>query len=1042
MTMVYDSKDMDITKLVNSDSWKDRIKAAMLISEIEDREEIKKRIVDIFKLLRDENLLVRINMINSLKKLILKYPDILKPLIPEIHALAHTKNKMLASNVKSLIELIPPQLIQEVVIDATNKLYSANGLDRAVRLWILSTISLTSPEYLKNSLPELMATSINDRYELLQMFALSIIEEFKEKEMSMVLDKLNMIFPCHIVKSDWSLDSESYDELIYALMKRYFGKITKDDLKKVLNFIDYKDLLVKLLSIAILKENAEMLWEILDDWEIETLIAKLMKNLNSRYWTVKTVSLLSLAEILTSCTRDKEPNWNESIERYLSTLVLKSSELLRISFITKAYALDALAIIYKRSNSPEVRTKIEELIENVNIKEILKEHYISYFKGISLIVKLKGEDIVNYLTPEIHPYIDIDFIEELRSENPLNYGGIFREIELGANSDDWLDRCVNIKLLGNALYALPSFAEVYAQQIKALLTDPVWMTRSTSVWALRIVNYVKGLNFTKEDYLDLFEYADDWYWTVRWEYLMLFLEVIKKDPEILEDDGLRNALLSVITTKYLTDKSHTIRKMCRYILQKIPGTEEILNYFSKDYASRYKILQSMVENPALRKSAFIRLKIRLRKAIKSNNEEMIKRLLEFVNGKYYKETSYILHELVLLYDKYKIAKDMVDTIKAEYPEIIQHRMDLLHRMLSELIVVKRRSALRELKAYVEIGIPITEKILNRLKEMVVYDVVDPTIVKLTIYILEKVGDDEAKQLIKERKELIDVGKDYSLELGNVLKGKSATWHSVYGLIEHMPDDRLLNLDLDLMELLHILSKKDTGIILKVRIIDFIIRTIKTDDENFSKVIEDNYDDIFNIIFELMNCEYYLVSERATRLMKTILLKYPLLFRRWIFKKLSRSENNKKYIALVKKLLEDPNPDIKLEGLYVIECLINREYSDMACSFIYEMLGALGDEKWEVKKKSLDLILSLDINDEEIVDNIVYKIIKLLKLKDTEEDFKIYLLRLLNQLPTSKKYCKEVLDVLSEFKESHDPYIAEIAKSIIKKYSKENSEVDL
>lgn len=146
------------------------------------------------------------------------------------------------------------------------------------------------------------------------------------------------------------------------------------------------------------------------------------------------------------------------------------------------------------------------------------------------------------------------------------------------------------------------------------------------------------------------------------------------------------------------------------------------------------------------------------------------------------------------------------------------------------------------------------------------------------------------------------------------------------------------------------------------------------------------------------------------------------------------DNNKKYIEFVKQLLNDPSPDIKLEGLYVVECLINRELSDTARSFIYEMLDLLDYERWGIKKKSLDLLSDLEFGGEEITEDIVCKIIKVLKY--TDEDFKMYLLRLLDQLPPSKKYWREVLDILNEFKDSNDPYTAEIAKSIIKKYSGE------
>ncbi|EHP85969.1 hypothetical protein [Methanotorris formicicus] len=1002
-----------INRLSNSDDWKDRSTAALLFSKVDDVNELRSGVECMIMLLHDKNLIVRANMIRSLRKLMPKYSHILKPLIPSIYILANFENKSISRCAKSLLSMIPPQIIKKRVVELTNNLYSENGLDRVEAIWGLFAISTISPEYVRDSLPELLTLSIYEEYELLRICSIALLEELDNKETKLIFNRKNMLLFCGI-KSKYNLNSQNSEEIACVLMKMYFSTLKSEDLEKVLEFLNHNDYMIKLLSVAIIGKNANTLIALCDTEEIERILMKLIENLNSSYTTIKAISLLSFARILSYMSNSK----------YTSKFLEGAKTFLKENFILKACALGALSLTYKKCKAADFRYKIKKLVEDVDMGEVIKEHLLCYFMGISLLIKLYGEDVFNILNSCIHPCVDDKFIENLKQKNPSKYKFIFKELKNGLNSSNWICRNVSVKLMGNMACLFPNFVNLYTLLIKNhLLTDNMWITRLTSVWVLRVINHLDELNFSKKDYLDILEYVDDYYWEVRFEYIMFYIELLNKHPEILKDEKLKNALISSITTKYLIDKSHIIRKMCKFILQKIPEMGEILEYFNKNYNEKLKILQSMIENPMLRKSAFMRLKTILKRGIKDNNEELINRVLEFINGKYYKEMAYILHELVLLYNKHEIAKEIVDTIKSKHPGIVKYREDILFTLLGELLVIQRKNALKELKDYTTVGFPISKTILYRLKKMVVYDVVDEDIIQLTIKILEKVGDEEAKQLIKERKEIISGIREYTLSLSEILQ-RNKNWRDVYALIEHTPEEYITHLENDsLLNLINLL-REDDGILLKIRVMDSLLQLIEEENPNIMNFIDNNYNAIFNTIHELINHRYFMVSKNSERLMRLLLIKKPSLFNRWI---LSKTDINN-YIPTIKKFLNDTHPTIKMEMLNVVEHLLNLGYEGVN-TLLPELLNLIDDEKWAVKRRLISIIPKLTIKDEDI-DNIICKCID--ALEKCENDFVMYILRLLNQLPPSKRYAEDVVNTLNKFIDNCD--FDDITNSILEKYN--------
>ncbi|EHP84866.1 hypothetical protein [Methanotorris formicicus] len=986
----------DISKFIQSNDYKERLNAVHLLSKIKNEDEFKKVVYYLVRLLHDENSLIKVSALNSIKKIINENPNIIslpefKKLMSHAYILTFTQNKIVLNALKSLINLIPEKVIEDIINELTYQIYSKDGVKRALVILKISAISLYHPEYLKNTLPEIIHLLINDKLRLIQIIIASMLDEFKEPEAKLILSKISRLkyIPLNV-------DGFTDEETTHPLINMYFGSkhIEKDEFKKVLEFLGESDLIVEILSLSVVERNVDMLFELYTPEEIRGFINDILDRLYCRYEIVKIISYLTLSKIITH--RDTEKYLDkELINNYLSILLERGHEfLIEGHMLVKCYILEALSIIYTNSNSSEIKKSIKKFVNRIEIKELVCSNQNCYVFLIFLLASM-NENVEDYLAPNVHPDFDEKYIQELKGKL---FSKIFRNIELKLNSDDWVDRLVSSKLLGNILYAYPYHINEYYAIVKNLLSDNVWIIRSKGSWILRIINH-KKYYIPKHDLIEIFECIYDWYSEVVIEHLLLYANILGNDySNVIKDENLRNSMLSSIIMTYLVNDNKIVKSLAKYLLNKFPEVDYVMDYFEKDDIGKLEILENLIENPAFRKPVFTKIKLWLNKEIKANNDDTIVRILKFIDGKYFTSTAFILYELIKLYDRYDIAKEIIDTIQSKYSEILEYYFTCLCKWIDKYPIPIKRKTLKEILEFTNFGIKLSDEMLNKLKELVIYEM-DEESLEVIMEILNTVGDEEGKLLVIERKSLDRKACESIVK--NIVKNKDITkLKEIFG---------------------------DRGIILKVIILDNFINLIENEDSEFIEFLNNYSSDIFEQICPLIDIGYYIILEKIKKFMVVLIISNPGLFRSWMINNYHKIQE--KCINFLKKILKEPYPEVKIELLDILEDALNEGYYELVYKFLPELSELLNYRMWEVKSRALKLIIALNVEKED-VDDVVVNILK--SFESPDEDFRLYLLRALKNLPTSRKHGEKVIGLLEELKPPGG-YLKSIVNDTLRKY---------
>ena len=174
--------------------WKKKSEAARILGYINDVNEIKKIQEQIIKLAQDKNLATRVNLMNSIKKLVLDRHSINEDIFVLLYFWANSFNTTTSEFAKQIINSLNVNVIVDYILSLSIKLYSSNPYEVAYAMASLGLISTVTPEHLTNTLPEIVLMSNSYKYKILQVLAIEILEEFKTLDKEYLISSFFLIY--------------------------------------------------------------------------------------------------------------------------------------------------------------------------------------------------------------------------------------------------------------------------------------------------------------------------------------------------------------------------------------------------------------------------------------------------------------------------------------------------------------------------------------------------------------------------------------------------------------------------------------------------------------------------------------------------------------------------------------------------------------------------------------------------------------------------------------------------------------------------------
>ena len=174
--------------------WKKKSEAARILGYINDVNEIKKIQEQIIKLAQDKNLATRVNLMNSIKKLVLDHRIINEDIFVLLYFWANSFNTTTSEFAKQIINSLNVNVIVDYILSLSIKLYSSNPYEVAYAMASLGLISTVTPEHLTNTLPEIVLMSNSYKYKILQVLAIEILEEFKTLDKEYLISSFFLIY--------------------------------------------------------------------------------------------------------------------------------------------------------------------------------------------------------------------------------------------------------------------------------------------------------------------------------------------------------------------------------------------------------------------------------------------------------------------------------------------------------------------------------------------------------------------------------------------------------------------------------------------------------------------------------------------------------------------------------------------------------------------------------------------------------------------------------------------------------------------------------
>ncbi|ABR54858.1 hypothetical protein Mevan_0955 [Methanococcus vannielii SB] len=1018
-----DSKELLelFNKYASSNNYKERVEASKIVSYLGEID-IKNILQKIIYLNNDQNIAVSLSLLNSLKLVFSKYPNITKYLLVYIYINAQFSNNIIKEVSEQIIESLDPKIIDNIVVKNTSNLYSKNGLEAMRSLLSLGFISLSSPEYLKNSLLELSMISINSKYKLLKVVSQGIIDGFENidrsilKDLKFLLEDLNCEYTV--------LDVNSFNNLAVFSLK---NKINKEDAIKLLNNLKSPDKKIRFISAITLKENSKILVEILNnDIELSKYYClEIIKNIEelSKEDIYDAVLLSSYSKIISIFNVDTSKASKIIKNNIITSLTFKN-------YITSYYCLESL-YFFSLMGKNELNLRIKEVMNSKDVKALMKYNSICYYTTINVLCSIGEYD--NFKV-ELNPYFNEELIKDfLNLDEGIRYSQ-FKDFEKYLKSKDWFERYNYGIKIGNLLYVIPKNTNFTYNVIKKLLNDKSYLVRTVGIWALLII-LDRRSDISKKIILEILPNFDDFHFEVRILYSIFYNKLIKKYPEILENYELQNKLKKELITKYITDKFQTVRKISKNTLEKFPDSKYLLDYEKNSIDERYQILKKAVSEQGMTKPAILRLKLKLRHFISENDEENILKLLEFLKSNTVNEDYfYIFSDLKKIENKYPLAREIIDLMRNNFEKVPEIREKAIYSDLKELMIPRRIYRLKEVLSYISEGFTLNSKIMKVVNEFLIYPQADDKITELSMEILMHVKNSSAVRILAEKKELIEYLKSKKDELPKKIDVKTQNWKEIYSSLNYLitqdyRTDTYVKVNFSDFLRFNPLETKNS-LIIGISMLYIMNSNLKEGDFELLDEINKNKFEVLKVISEMIYSEkdYPLLSHDAKRFLRTIMNTN----QSWFTETILLSGEKEFYLPLISKLLDSKDISIQIQVLELLKEIIKLDFDCSSNLEIREkVLGLIkDDEKWIVFKKALEVLYICKLEENpKLLEEVGTKLIDY--LKTAHDDSKLFLIKFF-KIKGIGKISDELFEKLMMYKDSSNPYVSSELNELFEK----------
>ena len=989
------------------EDWKKRSEAARILGHINNQKEIDRLTPHIIELALDSNRFIRTNLVHSLKKIVLEHNIINEDIFILLYFLANSSDKSVCSLIVHIIKSIDRYTLIKFVSQLSKKLESSNNYEKLYSLVSIGLISTVTPEYLMDALSQLMLLANINRHKILQIMAIEILGEFEFLNKEYLTE---LYYICYI---GYHYKEIFQNHNLKDNFKEYFNKIkyyniylkeetSKDDILEVVNTIrnrgyEYDDTL-KILEMSILYTHFKPLRELLEEDENlgKVLLEEVLWYIKSDNFMVKLSAILLFSKIVTV-----EKVYQHLDKRDINEFfkVIENS-LNKGNYLLKGFSLEALHNLLKWGGSQYILEKIEKVMERVDIEKIMNEGYLSYYYAIYLSYYFKK---LHYLSARYSPNISEELIENFKDLEFSELHELIKNIYLGAKKRRWLDRFYSGKYLGNVLCCRIRYNSQMFEIVNRLLYDTNYLNRNIGIWLFRLIIEIENrppsnINpIIKTTYL-----FDDWYFGTRVEYMLFYSTLISKFPKNIQLETIKTGLISTILTKCLTDKNRFIRHVSRDLLYKlvddISRYSELLDYHNKKPEEQIFILNKYIKYPETRKAVVMLIKNKLEEYIKNKNgdKNYIETLLKIIYENICEEVIYALFEIIRLKRRnFPLSAEIVKSYVEKYPKLPRYMADTFYKLVNDHIFKIRYTTLLQVLAYVNEGIIIQRRVLNRIKELVVYADTCSKDVKIAMRILDKIEEPECKAILQEKERIFNrCFKDGVMEipLFNSVKIRYIPALDTVEIVnsENIPISRIIAQILEFKEMT----------IPKIMVLDYLINEIVSNDNLLNEI--SSITDIFKILAKLAVLpDYSLISKKALTVLEEISIKKG----NWLKDNLINKFDEKNTPFLMKRLLKSvSSPFVELEIIEACKYLIDnnilkcKKPRNIAKGLYKVIYNTYSDQPWIIFKKIVDIVEECPELKEnrEFLDVLSKKIMDLIEW-ETSPTAKTYLLGILERL---------------------------------------------
>ncbi|GBF36809.1 HEAT repeat domain-containing protein [Methanofervidicoccus abyssi] len=1030
--------------------WKKRSEAARILGYINDQELIEKLTPYIVELALDTNRFIRVNLAHSLKKIVLEYNIINEDIFVLLYIWANSPIAVLSEMARRIVSSLDIHVISKYVISLSLKLYSSEPIKVLYALFSIGFISTVNPEYIINTLPEIITTACGHRYKLIQLLALEILEELVDIKKEHLVSNFAPVYRVYI----WTVYKKEGLQFkkgsVEYILSKYFKKhLTKDDVTDLIYDLIQLQTPRKKIILLLMYTHFKPLRELLNEDENlgKVLLEEVLNNIESDNFIVKLSAILLFSKIITVEKVYKNLSKND-IDNFFKVI---EDSLVKGNYLLKGFSLEALCNLVKWSNSQYILKKVEEVIDKVDMEKVMSEGYLCYYNGVCILLKLNRE----CPSTKSSPYFDRSVIEEVSSLGMDDFRHLILNITTSVKRSvwicGWLDRFYSGKYLGNLLHVKPEYCTKVLNDVKYLTHDNYFMVRNLGIWILRTIVQL-GISLPEDLIIDTLVLFDDRFSQCRLEYMLFWKTVLEKSPNLLDNEIICGEIAYELIAKYLNDGHIILREAYLDILEKSGIIEKypVLKYF-KDYYTiseeeKKEVFKRYWKFKELRKAIAVAIKLKLKEFIKNKKYNAIREYLDMISQmEIHREIFYMLYELILLkHMGFKEAGNIINNIRDKHPTIPYYLEKRLFFNINEPIIIIRSYKLKRLLAMVKEGFYISYDLVNKVKEVAIYEHVCGENTEIALKILSEINDEECKSIVKEKLELMKYIKEKPIVKNKKLK--EMDWREVCLMIEYLPTEGKLIIsgDYDLEDLLNkmmdILEKEDK-IIVKIKILDYLINEIYENEELLNMLLSNR--NLFKIIYNLCSDnKHLLLFKRAVILLEELAsveegwlerniieyykegveykkpLRYllymlseniPLYFKLEILRAVKKTikyrvEQCKKLCVDIRKMLEEGKITKEeilskykdIMGIHAItspNSIICQNMDNALIIVCTIFSGDIKKQPWILIKNALDILLLMCdyvLSDENIVSTVIKKLLEYYEVLKDEEIIYLYL----------------------------------------------------